>query len=73
MSKKKRHYLVFFIAFTTLDVVGVGTNNEKDSDICGLQFSIWLLEFLFAFVKVFVCCMLMKEVKIENDWPPLLL
>ncbi len=36
MSKKKRHYLVFFIALTTLDVVG--TDNEKESDICGLQY-----------------------------------
>jgi len=36
VSQKKRHYLVFFIALTTLDVLG--TNNEKKSDTSGLQY-----------------------------------
>ena len=36
MSKKKRHYLVFFVALTNLDVLG--TDNEKESDTCGLQY-----------------------------------
>jgi len=60
VSKKKRHYLVFFIALTTLDVLGTDNDKNLTYAVSSIQiyrypFSIWLLEFLVAFVKVFVC------------------